>query len=232
MLRSIFTGGLSFESVIIQLFSAMIVIFLCLPVHECAHGFAAKLLGDDTAEREGRLTINPFSHIDLFGAVAMALCGIGWAKPVPVNLSRCRKVSQRAANVIVSIAGPLANILMALIFIIAYKLISVGYMNSVMSSGNLSGFQTVSTIVGVFAYVARINALLAVFNLLPIPPFDGYRVLMSFLPARWVYAIESRAQIINMVMMILLISGILSIPIGWLSDAMYNLLDLMTRFIV
>lgn len=226
MLRSIFSGSLSFQEVIIQLFSSAIVILLCLPVHECAHGFAAKLLGDDTAERQGRLTLNPFSHIDWFGAIAMAICGIGWAKPVPVDLRNCRKVSQRAANVIVSIAGPLANVLMALIFMVI-----VGFVKSAMASGNLNGLEAVSTIVSVLAYVAQINALLAVFNLLPIPPFDGYHVLTSFLPSRWVYAIESRAHIINMVMMLLLISGMLSTPIGWLGKMMYNLLNLITSFI-
>lgn len=86
MLRSLFTGGMTFQQIVASLFSVAIVILLCLPLHECAHGFAAKLLGDDTAEREGRLTLNPFAHIDWFGAIAMVVCGIGWAKPVPVNL--------------------------------------------------------------------------------------------------------------------------------------------------
>lgn len=232
MLRSIFRGGMSFQEIVASLFSVAIVILLCLPLHECAHGLAAKALGDDTAEREGRLTLNPFSHIDWFGAIAMAVCGIGWAKPVPVNLSRCRKTSQRTANVIVSLAGPLANLLMALVFMIIYKLIVVGYVKSVQTSGDLSGLETVTSVIGALSQVAAINVMLAVFNLLPIPPFDGYNVISSFLPTKWVYAIESRAQIINMVMMILLISGILSYPIGLLNNAVFNLLDLVTNFIV
>lgn len=232
MLRSIFTGSMTFQEIIMSLFSIAVIILLCLPLHECAHGLAAKLLGDDTAEREGRLTLNPFSHIDLFGAIAMALCGIGWAKPVPVNLSRCRKTSIRTANVIVSLAGPLANLLMALVFMIAYKLITVGYIKSASVSGDVSNVDTVASIVSALGQIAAINVMLAVFNMLPIPPFDGYHVLSSFLPAKWVYAIESRAQIINMVMMILLISGVLSLPIRWLQGEVFNLLDLATRFII
>lgn len=82
-------------SCVLSVFSVLVIIFVVFPIHECAHGLMAKILGDDTAERQGRLTLNPFAHIDPFGALAMFICRIGWAKPTPVNIRNCTKVKQR-----------------------------------------------------------------------------------------------------------------------------------------
>ena len=98
-------------SVVLSVFSVLVIIFVVFPIHECAHGLMAKILGDDTAERQGRLTLNPFAHIDVMGAVMMMLFRIGWAKPTPVDIRRCNKVKPRAALALTSLAGPLANIL-------------------------------------------------------------------------------------------------------------------------
>lgn len=231
MLRSIITGGMNFQQIAAAVFSLAIMILFCLPLHEFAHGFAAKMLGDDTAERAGRLTLNPLSHIDWFGVLAMAICGIGWAKPVPVDLTRCRKTSMRTANFIVSVAGPLSNLLMAIVFMVIYKLIVVGYIKSASASGDISNVGNVLSVVNAFQQIATINVLLAVFNMLPIPPFDGYHALSSFLPAKWVYWVETNSQRIRLVVSLVLISGILSLPIGMLQIAVFNLLDLATRFI-
>ena len=110
-------------SVVLSVFSVLVIIFVVFPIHECAHGLMAKILGDDTAERQGRLTLNPFAHIDVMGAVMMMLFRIGWAKPTPVDIRRCNKVKPRAALALTSLAGPLANILLSYIMIIAYKLV-------------------------------------------------------------------------------------------------------------
>lgn len=215
------TGNGSLQSVIISVFGVLAFLFICIPVHECAHALAAKLLGDDTAESQGRLTLNPFAHIDLTGMIMMFVCSIGWAKPTPVDLRRCKKVNMRAANVIVSAAGPLSNIIMALLFMVIFKLIFR------FGIGEIWG-----QIAAIVFYIAQLNAFLAVFNLIPVPPFDGYHILASFLPAKALVFMERNAQIINIVLLILLVSGYVSIPISFLSNKIMIFFDFITRFIL
>lgn len=137
-------------SVVLSIFSVLVIIFVVFPIHECAHGLMAKILGDDTAERQGRLTLNPFAHIDVMGAVMMMLFRIGWAKPTPVDIRRCNKVKPRAALALTSLAGPLANILLSYIMIIAYKLVLM----------NLTSTTGAYIALGLY-YTAQINVYLA-----------------------------------------------------------------------
>jgi Zn-dependent protease len=202
------TGSGSLFEFVISLFSVLVIIFVVFPIHECAHGWVAKLLGDDTAERQGRLTLNPFHHIDAMGALAMLLCNIGWAKPTPVNLRNCTKVSMRTANVLVSLAGPLSNLLLSLLIIIIYKVLLMAMPLSV----------TLYYVLFALNYTATINIYLAVFNLIPIPPFDGYHILASFLKPRALAFMERNGRIIYWVVFFLIISGLLSIPLGYISD--------------
>ena len=218
-----FTGRQPIEMFIYSLFGVLAFLFICIPVHECAHAFAAKRLGDDTAERRGRLTLNPFAHIDLIGVIMMFVCSIGWAKPTPVDLRRCNKVKMRTANVLVSAAGPLSNLIMAFLFTIIFKVLLVLSIKNV----NITLYQ----IAQIVLYIANLNAFLAVFNLIPVPPFDGYHILASFLPAKALVFFERNAQIINLILMILLVSGYASIPIGWLSDKIMEFFFFATSFI-
>lgn len=216
-------GVAPLEVFIYSVFAVLAFIFICIPVHECAHAFAAKKLGDDTAERQGRLTLNPFAHIDMLGTILMFVCSIGWAKPTPVDLRRCTKVKMRTANAIVSAAGPLSNLIMSFLFMIIFKvLMLVGIKNANF---------TVCQIAEVVFYVSSLNAFLAVFNLIPIPPFDGYHILASFLPAKALYFVERNAQIINLILLILLVSGYASIPISWLSNKIIEFFSFATSFI-
>lgn len=208
---------------IYSLFGVLAFLFICIPVHECAHAFVAKRLGDDTAERQGRLTLNPFAHIDLMGVVMMFVCSIGWAKPTPVDLRRCNKVKVRTANLLVSAAGPLSNLIMAFLFTIICKLLLV----LSIKNANITLYQ----IAQIVLYIANLNAFLAVFNLIPVPPFDGYHILASFLPPKALVFFERNAQIINLVLIILLVSGYASIPIGWLSDKIMEFFFFATSFI-
>lgn len=218
-----FTGRQPIEMFIYSLFGVLAFLFICIPVHECAHAFVAKRLGDDTAERQGRLTLNPFAHIDLMGVVMMFVCSIGWAKPTPVDLRRCNKVKMKTANLLVSAAGPLSNLIMAFLFTIIFKVLLM----LSLKNGNVTLFQ----IAQIVWYVADLNAFLAVFNLIPVPPFDGYHILASFLPAKALVFFERNAQIINLVLIILLVSGYASIPIGWLSDKIMEFFFFATSFI-
>ncbi len=221
-LIALMTGRGDVITTVISFFSVAVIIFIVFPIHECAHGFMAKLLGDDTAEREGRLTLNPFAHIDPMGALCMCLCCIGWAKPTPVNVSRCRKVKARTALALTSLAGPMANILLSLVFIIIEKIL-------LGDAINLSN--TVIYIAVALDYAIYINIYLAVFNLLPIPPFDGSKILYSFLPAKGISFMERNGQYIHWGFFLLLIIGVLDIPLGIISNFIYWLLDMATFFL-
>lgn len=215
-------GELPLELLVLSFFAAFVVIFLCFPVHECAHAFVAHRLGDDTASDQGRLTLNPLVHIDLMGALCVLICNIGWAKPTPVSLHRCRKVSVRTADVLVSVAGPVSNILMALIFMIIYKIIAV-------TATNFSS--TLYYIIIGLQMIVEINTYLAVLNLIPIPPFDGYALIRGLLPRKAAIWVEEREMILNFIVLVLLVSGALSKPIGFVADKIWWLLDKMTFFI-
>ena len=218
-----FRGIQPIQMFIISVFGVLAFLFICIPVHECAHAFVAKRLGDDTAERRGRLTLNPFAHIDMLGVIMMFVCSIGWAKPTPVDLRRCTKVKIRTANVLVSAAGPLSNLIMAFLFTILFKVLLMFS----LQNDNVTLFQ----IARIVLYIADLNAFLAVFNLIPVPPFDGYHILASFLPAKALVFVERNAQIINLVLLILLVSGYASIPISWLSNKIMEFFSFATSFI-
>lgn len=217
-------GQVSVFTLIISIFADLIVIFVCFPVHECAHALVAKLCGDDTAEREGRVTLNPFAHIDWIGALMIFVCNIGYAKPTPVNLSRCRKVPIRTANVLVSIAGPLSNLLMAFILLIPYRILLVQAVNQMSD--------TMYLIAEMLYYAARINVGLAIFNLIPIPPFDGYHVLASFLPGKALYFMERNGRVIQIIVLVIIFSGLLSIPLSMAANGVMYLLELPLSFII
>lgn len=214
-------GQCTLTTLAVQLFSILAVIFLCAPVHECAHALAAKLLGDTTAADRGRLTLNPMAHIDPMGTLCKLVCCFGWAKPVPVNLVRCRKVSMRTADIIVSMAGPASNILMALIFVILSKVLVVA----------MPASETLYYVWWAFQIIAQINAGLAVFNLFPVPPLDGYSLLAGVLPRKAGIWVEDHQRIMSLAMFVLLMAGVLSVPLGFLSGKLLDFLNFITGFI-
>lgn len=146
------------------------VLLVCFPVHECAHAWVADRLGDNTGRLKGRISLNPFRHLDFMGTVLIMLIGVGYAKPVPVNIRKFRHPKRDFA--LTAVAGPLSNLLMTVLFLV---LIRVLY-------GMPSQPDSVRTAVTLLRYAAYINVSLAIFNLLPIPPLDGSRVLMAALP--------------------------------------------------
>lgn len=219
-LFSFFTGRAELIDVVLSFFSVFVIIFLVFPFREYARAWIAKQLGDTTAEDCGMLTLNPLAHIDPMGALCMCLCCIGWSKPTPISINRCRKVSQRTAVVLVSLSGPLALILLAFIMMIIAKVLLV--------------FVTTDVVVYIamgLMTAAQISAYLAVLNLLPVPPFDGYYIIAGLLPRNAAIWMESHAQLINMIVFVLLISGILSVPLSLLANGMLYLMNLLTFWI-
>lgn len=173
-------------TVFIKYFSRIITMLLVLPLHESAHALVAKWFGDDAAERQGRISLNPLAHLDPFGGLLMVLTGFGWAKPVPINPLRMKKY--RAGISLTALAGPVSNLLAAFVAGIAYNIIictKSGLMALVSSE-----VTTMSCVLLLLSFLFQVNVGLAVFNLIPIPPLDGYNVLSYFTSEkvdRWFY---------------------------------------------
>jgi Zn-dependent protease len=151
------------------------VFLLALTIHEFAHAWVAYRLGDPTARSQGRLTLNPLAHLDIIGTIAIVLIGFGWAKPVPVDARYFRQ--PRRDTILVSAAGPLSNLLLAAAMAFCYRMIPWG----------VWGLEAAWLVVPLRAMIRTavwVNVLLAIFNLLPIPPLDGSRVVSGLLPLR------------------------------------------------
>lgn len=191
--------------------SRLLVVFLVLPIHEAAHAWAAYKLGDPTAKQLGRMTLNPIKHIDPTGLVTMLLFGFGWEKPVPVN-SRYFKNPKRD-NALVAVAGPLSNFLMAFVlFIIEGVLIRFSPNVLLMNSRVFLYFLLI------IDYMAYISIFLGVFNLIPVPPLDGFNVLGGFIPTDVYNRIYQYARYGMAIVFILMWVGILSVPVSFLTN--------------
>lgn len=207
------------RSAFITLALSLPAIVLCLSVHEAAHGGAAYLLGDRTARDSGRLTLSPLAHIDPVGFICLLLFGFGWARPVPVNISNFK--NRRTGMAVTALAGPAANFVTAFVAYCLYFLVWV-YGDSVFMQ-----------VVGQFlAIVASMSVGLGVFNLIPVHPLDGSRVLDAYLPFSWSLKLQRYQPVIILVFIFALWRGWLdvvmvrvsNIILGWAAQLMSALL--------
>ena len=180
------------------------VFLLIIPIHESAHGLMAHWFGDDTAKDAGRITLNPFAHLDIAGFVLMLLLGVGWAKPVPVNPSKFKK--RRLGMAMVSLAGPLSNLIAAFIGAAIFMMIaSTAALTDIdkFEIGNGTSLAEIGVLL-IYYYVS-INVSLAVFNLIPLPPLDGFNILRSFMPAKFDVWVFKNYRTLNTAFIILLV---------------------------
>lgn len=192
-------------------------VIIAITFHEFAHAWTAYRLGDDTPKYQGRLNLNPLSHIDPIGIIMLIIAHFGWGKPVQINPNNFKgKYSLSAAEAIVSVAGPIMNFIIAIVFALTYVIIIkfAGINFMLTSVGNVLLTIIQSTII--------VNIGLGVFNLIPLPPLDGSKVLMHFLPYNAKSWFESKEQIFYFAFLILFITGIAGRIISPIINAIYS----------
>lgn len=191
-------------------------VIIAITFHEFAHAYAAVKLGDNTPRNQGRLSLNPLSHLDPFGFVILIFAHIGWGKPVEINPRNFdSKISMDTGEAIVSIAGPIMNFILAILFTILYVIIVKFFGGFVLSQIGI-------LIMTIIQYTIIVNIGLGVFNLVPLPPLDGSKIFRKFLSynaKRW---IEEKEQIFYIIFLVLWITGILGTIISPIINVIYN----------
>ena len=229
MLRQLFGGNTDAATIIINISAYLMIILLITPIHEFAHAWAAYKMGDDTASLQGRMTLNPFAHLDPVGTISMLIFGFGWGKPVPINPLRFKKY--RRGIGVTALAGPASNLIVAFFGMIAYKLVEYAWMANMAKTGDLdsaysNGFYYAYLLLMLFT---RLNVGLGVFNLIPIYPLDGEKILGWISPA-----IHDKYQVIaqrySQFMPLILFALMMSPVLGWLRSGAFWVLDKITFF--
>jgi Zn-dependent protease len=198
-------------------------VILSMSIHEVAHGLVSYWMGDPTAKLEGRLSLNPFKHIDWAGLVCLLFFGFGWAKPVPID-SRYYK-DAKTGIIWTSFAGPVANFLLSFICVfLFYALYKFAPQFIFTAAGNF--------ISSVLSYTGLISTGFGIFNLIPIPPLDGSKVVFSFLPDDKYYKFIEGAPWMNFLFIALIFTGVLNSPLGMLRAQMISFFEMVAKMIL
>lgn len=213
VLVNIFSGGVNVLNILLTIPGVLVAITF----HEYAHAFAAYKLGDDTPRNQGRLSLNPLAHLDPFGVIMLIFAHIGWGKPVQINPNNfTRKISERTGEAIVAFAGPLMNFILAFVFTIIF------YAITTFATSFAYTTQAGIIVMTMIQYTILVNVGLGVFNLIPLPPLDGSKILMAFLSynaRRWV---EEHTQLFYIIFLIIWITPISSMIISPVITAITN----------
>ncbi len=205
--------GLDF-SVLTGILLSVVPALLCIVFHELCHGFVAYKLGDNTAKSAGRLSLNPFKHLDIVGLIAMMFLHVGWAKPVPVNMNSFKNPKRGMA--ITALAGPLSNILLAAVVLLLYGFLYI----PLLKLGDF-GYVIIETL----GRTAVFSCSLAVFNIFPIPPMDGSKVLFALLPDKAYYKLMEYERYGMLIVLLLVITGVIDPVLTYLVNALVGLLS-------
>ena len=208
---------------IVFLLSIPIILF-SLSFHEASHAFIAHKLGDDTARNMGRMTLNPFSHIHPFGFLSMLLIGIGWAKPVPITAGNFK--NPRKGMMLSSLAGPVSNLILGIGFVILSSATLIPYNLSAVADSEPDMFWVI--LYEFFFVGGYLNFSLFLFNLIPIPPFDGSRIFFYFLPKDWYFKVMKYERYIGLGLLILILFLEYFFdfsPVAFLAQGLFNLVS-------
>ena len=217
MLFDILSGG-NIADIIVSLVFSMPIIMLALSLHETAHGYVAYKCGDNTAYNLGRLTLNPLKHIDPIGFLCMFILGFGWAKPVPINTRNFRNPKRGMA--LSALAGPAANAILGLISAVLFGFFSALQIYLAYNGATQFVFTCLGYTCDLFCLSALYNFLFMAFNLIPIPPFDGSRVALAFLPPKTYFGLMKyeRQIMIGLLIALMLLSRLGFSPFSWIAN--------------
>lgn len=195
-------------SFLTELIITIPAVLVALMVHEVCHGLAALALGDSTAKIDGRLSLDPFRHIDPIGFICLLFFHVGWAKPVNVNVRNLKKPKRDMA--LIALAGPLSNFILGFVMMLLSVLLTFSGTNVALALGKFC------------YYTCSISICLGVFNLIPVPPLDGSKILFSFLPFEWTFKVQQYQQWIQFILLLGLFLGFLDIPLAFLQNTVMN----------
>lgn len=221
MLSQLLSGNFTIQTIIAEILAVLVIIFLILPFHEWAHAQTAYLLGDKGIKQRGRLSLNPLSHIDPVGALAMLFIGFGWAKPVPVDARYFK--NPKVGMAITAFMGPVANLIAALAGLFVFHTLWC-IVPTFFTAGGFGSY-----VLAFLQFYIIVNVNLAVFNLLPIPPLDGSKILFVFLPDKAVMFFYRYQMFFMIGLIVLLWAGPLSYVLTFLSrGALYGIYQFST----